>query len=95
MTTNLRIAYNITNVENSEYKLNVCIIDKMDKIIKSIDKMISVEDFNATIYYDDDEKELINKANELVKLRIADNIANILKDDINEFIDNFKQSTTT
>lgn len=95
MTTNLRIAYNISNMDNTKYKLNVSIIDSIDKIVKSIDKEISIEEFNSYMQYSDDENELINKANEIVKFKTAENIAKILKDDINEYVDSLKQSTTT
>ena len=95
MTTDLRIAYNISNMDNTKYKLNVSIIDSIDKIIKSINKDISIEEFNSYMQYSDDENELINKANEIVKFKTAENIAKILKDDINEYVDSLKQSTTT
>lgn len=89
-TDELRIAYNIANLGNTKYKLNVSIIDSIDKIVKSIDKEISIEEFNLSMQYSDEEKELVTKANDIVKFKTAENIAKILKDDINEYVKSTK-----
>lgn len=90
MADNFRIAYNIANLNNTHYKLNVCIIDSIDKIVKSIDKEVSIEEFNSSMQYTDEEKEIVSKGNELVKLKTATNIARLLKDDIEEVVGELK-----
>lgn len=90
MADNFRIAYNIANVNNTTYKLNVCIIDSVDKVVKSIDKEVSIEEFNSSMQYTVDEIEIVSKGNELVKLKTANNIARILKDEINDAVDFLK-----
>jgi len=44
MADNFRIAYNIANHNNTHYKLNVVIVDSLDKVIKSIDKEVCIEE---------------------------------------------------
>ena len=90
MADNYRIAYHIANLNNNKYKLNVTIIDNIDKVIKSIDKEVSIDEFNSTIQYSVDEIEAVNKGNEIVKLKTANNIARLLKDDINLAVDELK-----
>jgi hypothetical protein len=90
MADNYRIAYNIANLNNNKYKLNVTIIDSVDKVVANIDKEVSIEEFNSTIQYSVDEIEAVNKGNEIVKLKTANNIARLLKDDINLAVDRLK-----
>lgn len=90
MADNFRIAYNIANHNNTHYKLNVVIVDSLDKVIKSIDKEVCIEEFNSSLQYTDEEKEIVSKGNELVKLKTATNIARILKDDIQQVVDDLK-----
>jgi hypothetical protein len=90
MADNYRIAYNIANLNNNKYKLNVTIIDSVDKVVANIDKEVSIEEFNSTIQYSVDEIEAVNKGNEIVKLKTANNIARLLKDDINLAVDKLK-----
>jgi hypothetical protein len=90
MADNYRIAYNIANLNNNTYKLNVTIIDNVDKVVANIDKEVSIEEFNSTIQYSVEEIEAVNKGNEIVKLKTANNIARLLKDDINREVDKLK-----
>ena len=90
MADNYRIAYNIANLNNNKYKLNVTIIDNVDKVVANIDKEVSIDEFNSTIQYSVDEIEAVNKGNEIVKLKTANNIARLLKDDINREVDKLK-----
>jgi len=92
--TEIKIAYQINNLPNEEYCIKATLMDSIDKIFEEVSKNISIKDFNSTIEYSEEETELLTKANNLVKTKTAQNIANILEKDITRVVEKIKSTSS-
>ena len=92
--TEIKIAYQINNLPNDEYCIKATLMDSIDKIFEEVSNNISIKDFNSTMEYSQEEKELLIKANDLVKTKTAQNIANILEKDITRVVEKIKSTSS-
>jgi len=90
--TEVKIAYEIMNNVDGNYTISATLMDCNNKVFEQCKLDISINDFNSTISYTEDEKELLSKANELVKLKTTVNIATILEKDIKDVVEKIKST---
>jgi len=90
--TEVKIAYEINNHLDGKYTISATLMDSNNKVFEQCKKNISVDEFNKTIEYTDDEKEILTKANDIIKLKTTGNIAHILEKDITEVVEKIKST---
>ncbi len=90
--TEVKVAYEINNFVDGKYTISATIMDSNNKVFEQCKKDISIDEFNSTIHYTDDEKELLTKANDLIKIKTTGNIALILEKDILEVVEKIKST---
>ena len=90
--TEIKIAYEILNLTDGKYTISATLMDTNNKVFEQCTMDLSIEEFNSTITYTDEQRELLLKANEIAKSKTAANIAHLLEDKIMSVVEKIKST---
>jgi len=76
------VGYVINAIDASNYEIQAKLYDDNRNELRSINKKVTMNDFNALLVYTEEEHMIKNKAEEIVKNAMFNAMSKLLEDDI-------------
>ena len=91
-TTEIKIGYELIFKDLETYVIKAKFYDCNDKYLNEIEKSVSVKEFNDKIVYTEEEQEIKNKAETIVKAAMYKSISALLEKEILAIVDEMKKT---
>jgi hypothetical protein len=91
-TTEIKIGYELIFKDLETYVIKAKFFDSNDNYLKETEKSVSCKEFNDKIVYTEEELEIKNKAETVVKAAMYKSISSLLEKEILTIVDEMKKT---